>query len=155
MTDTNDTTVTVRRTFAAPRERVWEAFTDPAQVDQWWGPDGFDTTTDEMTVKPGGVWRFVMVGPDGEEYQNRVEYDAVEEPARLVYAHGSPDDPEQFRVTIALGDVENGGTELVMVMRFPTAVDLDEAIDHGADEGAKQTLGRLADHLAGSQPAGS
>lgn len=51
-------------------------------------------------------------------------------------------------MTIALEDVENGETELVLERRFPTAADLDEAIDHGADEGAKQTLGRLADHLA-------
>lgn len=153
--ETTDTSLTVRREFAASRERVWEAFTDPAQVDRWWGPDGFETTTDEMDVSPGGVWRFVMVGPDGQEFQNRIEYDAVEEPARLAYAHGSPDDPEQFRATITLDAVGGGETELVMEMRFPSAAALDEAIDYGADEGAKQTLGRLADHLTGSQAVGS
>lgn len=51
--ETIDTSLTVRRTFDAPRERVFEAFTDPRQVDRWWGPDGFTTTTEEMDVTPG------------------------------------------------------------------------------------------------------
>ena len=144
--ETDETSLTIRRTFDAPRERVFEAFTDPEQVDRWWGPDGFSTTTDGMDVRPGGTWRFVMVGPEGEEYPNLIAYDEVEEPERLVYTHGSPDEPEQFRVTVIF---EDGGdeTELTMEMRFPSAEGLDEAVEFGATEGAEQTLGKLAGHL--------
>lgn len=151
----SDYDLTITRTFDTPRQRVWEALTDPEQVDQWWGPDGFTTSTDEMDVRPGGRWRFVMTGPDGEEYHNRIEYDEVEEPERLVYAHGSPDDPEQFRVTIALEDIGDGETELIMEMCFPSAADLDDALEYGADEGARQTLGRLAEHLTGDRATAS
>lgn len=146
--ETADTSLTVRRTFDAPRERVWEALTDPEQLDQWWGPESYTTSTDEVDVQPGGEWRFVMTGPDGHVYPNLVVYDEIEAPERLAYTHGSPNDPEQFRVTISLDAVGQRGTELAMVMRFPSAADLDEAIDFGADEGAEQTLAKLADHLA-------
>ena len=149
MTDveTAETSLTIRRTFDAPRERVWEAWTDPAQIDAWWGPDGFTTTTDEMDVRPGGVWRFVMVGPGGEEFQNLVVYEEVEEPERLAYTHGSPDEPEQFRVTVTFDELAIDETELTMEMRFPSAAELDEAVEFGAIEGAQQTLGKLAGHL--------
>lgn len=143
----SDNQLTVQRTFDSSRERVWEALTDSAQIDQWWGPDGFTTTTDEMEVRPGGVWRFVMAGPDGEEYPNRIVYDEIEDPERLAYTHGSPDDPEQFWVTVTLDERAEEETELTMVMCFPSAADLDEAVEFGADEGAKQTLEQLADHL--------
>lgn len=146
--ETTDTNLTVRRTFDAPREQVFEACTQPRQIDRWWGPNGFTTTTEEMDVQAGGVWRFVMVGPDGEEYPNLIVYDAVEEPERLAYTHGSPEDPEQFRVTVTFDEVGDGQTELTMEMRFPSSDELDEAMEYGADEGAKQTLDRLAEHLA-------
>ncbi|ELZ05275.1 SRPBCC family protein [Natrialba asiatica] len=145
--ETNERSLTIRRRFDAPLERVWEAWTDPDQVDQWWGPDGFTTTTDEMEVRPDGVWQFVMVGPDGDEYQNRIVYDEIVEPERLAYTHGSDDDPEQFRVAVTFEESDGGGTELTMEMRFGSADELDEAVEFGADDGAKQTLERLADHL--------
>ncbi len=152
MTDVemSETSLTIQRSLEATRERVWDAWTDPEQVDQWWGPDGFSTTTDEMTVRPGGVWAFEMVGPDGKEYPNRITYDAVEEPERLAYTHGSPDEPEQFRVSVTFDELDEAGTELTMEMRFPSAAALDEALEFDADNGAEQTLGRLAEHLAAS-----
>lgn len=146
--ETDETSLTIRRTFDAPRERVFRAFTVPEEVDQWWGPDGFTTTTDEMTVGPGDVWRFMMTGPDGDEYPNLVAYDQVEEPERLAYTHGSPDDPEQFRVTVLFEEAPGDDTVLTMEMTFPSASALDEVLEFGADDGAKQTLNRLADHLA-------
>lgn len=146
--ETSETSLTIRRTFDAPRERVWAAWTDPAEVDQWWGPDGFSTTTDAMDVTPGGVWTFEMVGPEGETFPNRIVYDEVDPPECLTYTHGSPDDPEQFQVTLSLEDAGDGETGLTMEMRFPAATDLDEAVEFGAVDGAKQTLNRLAEHLA-------
>ncbi|MFH5801104.1 SRPBCC domain-containing protein [Haladaptatus sp. CMAA 1911] len=151
MIETNETSLTIRRTFDAARERVWTALTNPEEVDQWWGPNEFTTTTDEMDVQPGGVWRFLMTGADGQEYPNQIVYNEIAEPERLAYTHGSPDDPEQFRVTITLNDVGDTETELAMEMRFSSAVDLDEALEHGADEGARQTLDRLANHLANNR----
>src|ERR1700722_549206 len=63
-----------KRTFNAPREIVFAAWTDPKHVVQWWGLQGFSTTIQEMDVKPGGVWRLVMHGPDGRDYKNRIVF---------------------------------------------------------------------------------
>ena len=62
------------RIFDAPREIVFKMWRDPKHVGEWWGPRGFTTTTDVMNVKPGGVWRFVMHGPDGRDYKNEIVY---------------------------------------------------------------------------------
>jgi len=62
--------ITLSRLFDAPREVVFDAWTDPRQIAAWWGPDGFTNTIQEMDVRPGGVWRFVMHGPDGVDYPN-------------------------------------------------------------------------------------
>jgi uncharacterized protein YndB with AHSA1/START domain len=136
------------RVFDAPRELVFKAWTDPAQVTKWWGPNGFTTTTNEMDVRPGGVWRFMMHGPDGVDYPNRIDFIEVIEPERLVYDHGDDDGGSQFHVTVLF--VEEGArTRLTMEAVFETAAELDRVIqEHGAAEGATQHLARLAEHLA-------
>src|ERR1700674_4219468 len=87
--DTSDREIVVARVLDAPRALVFKMWTDPKHVAQWWGPNGFTITTYEMNVAPGGVWRFVMHGPDGRDYQNRVVYREIVEPERIVYEHVS------------------------------------------------------------------
>jgi uncharacterized protein YndB with AHSA1/START domain len=65
------------RLIDAPRDLVWSVWTDPKHLARWWGPDGFRTTTSSFDFKPGGVWRFVMHGPDGRDYDNRVTFDEI------------------------------------------------------------------------------
>ena len=60
--------LTITRVFDAPRERVWQAWTDPQQIEQWWGPEGFSTRVERQELRAGGRSRYVMVGPDGTEY---------------------------------------------------------------------------------------
>jgi uncharacterized protein YndB with AHSA1/START domain len=97
-----DREIVISRLIDAPRTRVFDAWTDPEQVVQWWGPRGFTTTTHKMAVKPGGVWRFVMHGPDGRDYQNKITYLEVVPPERLVYKHGGDEDlePVSFQTTV-------------------------------------------------------
>ena len=101
------------RVFDAPRELVFSAFTDPKHLAQWWGPDGFTTTTRPFEFRPGGVWRFVMHGPDGRDYQNRITFDEIVPPERIVYRHGGGDDvePVQFTQTLTFEDL-GGNTRL-------------------------------------------
>jgi uncharacterized protein YndB with AHSA1/START domain len=148
-TATSGREIVVSREFDAPRELVFEAWTDPEQLVQWWGPHGFTTTNHEMDVSPGGVWRFVMHGPDGTEYGNRVEFIEVAPPERLVYSHG-PDGASEgpsFRVTVTFDD-EDGKTRLTLRLVFASPAERDGAVEFGALEGGKQTLERLADYLA-------
>ncbi|HYU24586.1 MAG TPA: SRPBCC family protein, partial [Thermoanaerobaculia bacterium] len=81
--------IVATRVFDAPRELVWRMWTDPKHVVHWWGPNGFRNTIHEMDVRPGGVWRFIMHGPDGTDYQNKVIYNEVVKPSRLSYRHMS------------------------------------------------------------------
>jgi uncharacterized protein YndB with AHSA1/START domain len=137
------------RVFDAPRELVWQVWTDPKHLAQWWGPDGFSTTTSAYDARPGGVWRFVMHGPDGRDYQNRITFDEVAKPERLVYHHGGGDDvePVQFRTTVLFEDL-GGKTKLTWSAVFPSAAERERVIkEYGADKGLVQTLGRLAEHL--------
>ena len=66
-----DREIVFTRVFDAPRTMVWEAWTDPKQLVLWWGPRCFTTTIDEMDLRPGGVWKLVMHGPDGTDYPNK------------------------------------------------------------------------------------
>ena len=63
----------ISRVINAPRELVFKVWTEPKHIEKWWGPNGFRTTTQRMEFRPGGIWRFVMHGPDGRDYQNRIE----------------------------------------------------------------------------------
>ncbi len=147
--DALDQEIVTTRVFNASRERVWEAWTDPVRIGKWWGPNGFTTTTHEMDARPGGVWRFIMHGPDGTDYPNRIVYEQVVKPARLVYLHDAdsdtPDDPHRFVTTVTF-DVEGGKTRLTMRARFPSR-EAREAVVGYAIEGARQTFGRLGDYL--------
>jgi uncharacterized protein YndB with AHSA1/START domain len=82
------------RVFDAPRELVFAAWSDPAHLAHWWGPNGFTTTTSSFDMRPGGVWRFVMHGPDGRDFQNRITYEEIVSPLRIVYRHGGDEDVE-------------------------------------------------------------
>ena len=143
-------TIITSRLFDAPRELVFAAWTDPKHLAQWWGPDGFTTTTRAIEVHPGGVWRFVMHGPDGRDYENCITWHEIVRPERLVYSHGGTVDaePVQFRTTVTFEDV-GGKTRLTMRAVFPSAKERDRvAREYGAVEGAQQHLARLAAHLS-------
>jgi uncharacterized protein YndB with AHSA1/START domain len=145
---TKDREIVVTRLLDAPRDLVWAALTDPAHLVQWWGPEGFTNTFHEIDIRPGGVWRFIMHGPDGVDYDNYVTFEEVVERERLVYQHGTTNEPGQFQATITL--TERGGkTEITLRSLFPSAADRDFAVrEIGAIEGANSTLGRLEEHLA-------
>jgi uncharacterized protein YndB with AHSA1/START domain len=66
--------IVITRVVDAPPEVVFRAFTEPEHVVHWWGPFGFTNTIYEMAVRPGGVWRFNMHGPDGTDYPNEIHY---------------------------------------------------------------------------------
>jgi len=138
------------REFDAPCDLVFEAWTDPKHLAQWWGPNGFTTTTSSFDMRPDGVWRFVMHGPDGRDYQNRITYEDIVRPRRIVYRHGGGEDvePVRFTTTVTFDDL-GGKTRITMRMDFPTTAERDRVIkDYGADEGLVQTLARLSDYVA-------
>ncbi len=153
LTGAVDRQIVISHLFEAPREVVFAAWTDSEQLPAWWGAEGFSLTIHEMDVRPGGVWRFTMHGPDGVDYPNTIVYDKIVEPRRLVYTHSGTgplaDDP-RFRATITFDDFA-GMTALTMRLAFATAAERDQVVEkYQAVDGGNQTLGRLAVHLASS-----
>jgi uncharacterized protein YndB with AHSA1/START domain len=139
------------RLIDAPRELVWSVWTDPKHLSQWWGPDGFRTTTSAFDFKAGGVWRFVMHGPDGRDYENRVTFDEIVKPERIAYHHGGGDDvePVQFRTIVTFDDL-GGKTRVTLRGTFPSAEERARVIrEYGADKGLAQTLARLGEYVEG------
>ncbi len=137
----------ITRSFQAPRELVYKAWTDPKHLPQWWGPEGFTTTVKEIEVKPGGVWRYTMHGPDGVDYENKITFIEVNRPERLVYSHGDGTEDELFRVSVSL-EQQGRETKLTMRMLFNTAEELEKTVkEYGAIEGAQSTLSRLEDQI--------
>jgi len=145
---TADREIVLSRLYDAPRDLVFEAWTTPEHVAQWFGPNGFTNTIHEMDVRPGGAWRFIMHGPDGVDYPNEIIFHEVVKPERLVYSHGPA---PVFHVTVLFED-EHGKTRLRMRSLFPTAAEKDRVVDEfGAIEGGKQTMERLAAFLANEE----
>src|SRR6187431_2297784 len=103
------------RLFAAPRARVFEAFTDPKQVVKWWGPTGFTNTIQKFDLRAGGDWHLTMIAPDGAEYPNESMFVEVTRPERIVWEHLRP--VHRFLMTM-LYEEEDDGTRLTWRMRL-------------------------------------
>jgi len=150
MAESKDRELVFTRVFDAPRELVWKAWTEPQHVSQWWGPRGFTTTIHEMDVRPGGVWRQTMHGPDGIDYPNESVFVEVVKPERISYtlAGGKKGDPVHQLAQTWTFEAQGDKTKVTLRMLFPSAAALEHVVKtYGAVEGATQTLDRLAEHL--------
>lgn len=139
---------TLTRIYDAPVKMVWEAWTDPKQVAQWWGPRGFTLTTHSKDLRVGGHWHYTMHGPDGVDYPNKTVYYEVEKYSRLVYDHGANDDqPALFRVTVVFSEL-SGKTKMDMTMAFSAPEVLVEMRKFIKKAGGEATWDRLAEYLS-------
>ena len=97
---TADREIVISRVIDAPRELVFEAFTEVRHLSRWWGPEGFTTTTRSFEFREGGAWDFVMHGPDGTDYSEWITWTEIVPPERIALPHGeSRDDPNAFEST--------------------------------------------------------
>jgi uncharacterized protein YndB with AHSA1/START domain len=141
--------IVISRSIEGPQRLVFEAFSEARHLAHWFGPNGFTITTTAFEFRLGGVWEFVMHGPDGTDYPNWVQWLEITPPGRLVFLHGErAGDPGAFESTITL--VAQGvTTDITMRALFKTKAQRDEVVEKfGAIEGGKQTLGRLAAYIA-------
>ena len=132
--------IIVSRLLNAPRDLVFEVWTDPDHLKYWWGPTGFTNTIHKMDVKPGGVWELIMHGPDGTDYKNKSVFKEIIKPSRLVYEHQSS---PKFTATI---DFETQGNKTLLTWRmtFESAEELQKVVKtFKADEGLKQNVLKL------------
>lgn len=143
--------ITLTRVYDAPLRAVWEAWTVPEEVAQWWGPRGFTLTTHSHDLSTGGHWHYTMHGPDGTDYENTTRYLEVVPRQRMIYDHGGHKDrPPLFRVT-ALFTERDGRTRLDMSMAFATPEIATNMRGFIKKAGGEATWDRLAEHLAKRQ----
>lgn len=142
-----DRDLKIVREYDHPVEALWAAFQDPIGISDWWGPRGFTTTTHEMDVRVGGIWRFTMHGPDGTDYPNRVQYRQVVVNERLEYDHDDDEIGEHaFKAVITFEPLGNR-TRMTFRMTLATAELRDQLAEWGASQGLIDTTARLAEHL--------
>lgn len=140
--------IVISRVISAPRELVFEAFTAVRHLSQWWGPDGFTTTTRAFEFAVGGEWDFVMHGPDGTDYQEWISWTEISPPERIALLHGeSREDPNAFESVLTFVP-DGAATRIELRTVFPTKELRDEAVaKHHAIEGGQQTLSNLAAYV--------
>lgn len=145
----SDHEVEMTRVFDAPRELIFAAYTDPAQIPHWWGPRGVTTIVETMEARPGGAWRFVQRHPDGAEFVFFGEYHEVVPPQRIVSTFEFEGFPGMIMVdTLTLVEAD-GKTTLTVISRFATRQDRDRMVGSGLEGGAAEMWDRLAEYLAG------
>ena len=145
---TADREIRVSRMISAPRELVFEAFTQVRHLSRWWGPDGFSTTTRAFDFSVGGEWDFVMHGPDGTDYSEWITWTEIEAPERIELLHGSfRGDPDAFESVITFA-AHGVATMIDMQTLFPSKELRDEAVEtFHAVEGGLQTLSHLITYV--------
>jgi uncharacterized protein YndB with AHSA1/START domain len=139
--------ISLTRVYDAPLQAVWDAWTIPEEVAQWWGPRGFTLTTHSRDLRTGGQWNYTMHGPDGTDYENITKYLEVVPMQRMVYDHGATaDTPPLFRVN-ALFTERDGRTQLDMSMSFATPEIAEQMSGFIKKAGGESTWDRLAEYL--------
>jgi uncharacterized protein YndB with AHSA1/START domain len=143
--------IVISRVVEAPPELVFETFTEVRHLSQWWGPEGFTTTTRSFEFRVGAEWDFVMHGPDGTDYQEWISWTEIVAPVRIALLHGEfRDDPNAFESVLTFAP-EGAATRIEMRTVFPTQELRDEAVEkYHAIEGGRQTLDHLAAYVTES-----
>ena len=141
--NTKDRELLITRTLNAPIELVWEAFTNPKHVANWWGPNGFTNTIYTMDLRPGGLWELVMHGPDGTDYKNKSIYKEIVVNKKIVFNHFNPD----FTTNIEFEE-QGEQTHLRWHMLFSSVEEFIQVVKtFKADEGLKQNIEKLIVYL--------
>jgi uncharacterized protein YndB with AHSA1/START domain len=154
--DPDALTMTITAELDATVERSWQLWSDPRQLERWWGPPTYPATVVDHDLRPGGRVTYFMTGPEGDKFHGYWEVLTVEPPRRLVLKDGFADDsgaPNDSLPTttteVTLRDGDGGGTVMVIEARFPSAEAMEKLLSMGMDEGMAAALGQIDAILAG------
>lgn len=140
--DKEELEVRMERTFNATPERMWRAFTDPAEIVKWWA----DTTVDTHDFRVGGKWRFVSSGQDGNEYAFRGEFKEIDEPHKIVRTFEFEPQAGHIMTESVTFEPQSGGkTKMVTISKYDNIGDLEGMVNSGMERGASAGLDRLAE----------
>ena len=139
---TGEREIVITREFDAPRALVFRAMTDPAVIPLWWGPARYATTIDKLDARPGGAWRFVQKGPDGE-FGFRGVFKEIVPPQRVVMTFEWEGLPGHISVNTLVLEERGGRTFMTSTSTFESREDRDGMVESGMESGARESYDRL------------
>jgi len=143
--NTNNRELITTSLLNAPVNLVWEVWTNPEHIKNWWGPNGFTNTIYKMDVTAGSEWEFTMHGPDGNNFNNRSVYREIIPFEKIVFDHVSA---PKFTATIIFA-AQGNTTTINWHMLFETKELFEQVVKvFKADEGQKQNIEKLNAYLA-------
>jgi uncharacterized protein YndB with AHSA1/START domain len=156
ITTMSDTQVGIERVFDAPRELVWELYTDPEAMAYWLGPRGTNMRVEEMDLREGGSYRYVHTEDDGKEWIFFGEHREVEPPKVLesTFAYEGPDGPMEGDPSIdrvEFQELEDGRTKIVVTSSFASKEQRDAMLQSGMETGVVEGYEKLDELLARRQ----
>ena len=147
VTTPTDTTIQMTRVFDAPRELVFEAHTSAEHMSNWWGPRKYEVVSAEYDFRPGGKWRIVHRGPEGDEHGFRGEFKEIVPPERIVWTFEYEGAPGQIAVETMTLEEKDGKTTLTALSDSGSKEARDAMMESGMETGAAETYERLDEYL--------
>ena len=147
VTTPSDREIVMTRVFDAPRDLVFEAHASCEHLSRWWGPRRYEIVGCEVDFRPGGAWRIVHRGPEGEEYGFRGEYREIVPPERIVWTFEFEGMPSSVSVETLTLEERDGKTTLTATSVFDSVEARDGMLESGMESGAAETYERLDEYL--------
>lgn len=147
VTTPSDREILMTRVFDAPRDLVFEAHTSCEHMSNWWGPRRYQVASCEFDFRPGGAWRIVHRGPEGEEHGFHGEFRELVRPERIVWTFEYEGMPGHVSVQTLTLEEHGGKTTLTSTSVFDTAEDRDGMLESGMESGAAESMDRLDEYL--------
>jgi uncharacterized protein YndB with AHSA1/START domain len=147
VTTPSDREIVMTRVFDAPRDLVFEAHTSCEHMSKWWGPRKYTVASCEMDLRPGGTWRIVHRGPDGEEHGFHGEFREIVRPDRIVWTFEYEGMPGHVSVDTLILEEQDGKTTITATSVFDSVEDRDGMLESGMESGAAETYDRLDEYL--------
>jgi uncharacterized protein YndB with AHSA1/START domain len=147
VTTPSDREIVMTRIFDAPRDLVFEAHSSCEHLSRWWGPRGYEIVGCEVDFRPGGAWRVVHRGPEGEEYGFRGEYREIVRPERITWTFEFEGMPGHVSVETMTLEEHDGKTTFTSTSVFDSVEDRNGMLESGMESGAAETMERLDEYL--------
>ncbi|MDQ3772011.1 MAG: SRPBCC family protein [Actinomycetota bacterium] len=147
VTTPSDREIVMTRVFDAPRDLVFEAHSSCEHLSRWWGPRKYEVVGCDVDFRPGGAWRIVHRGPEGEEYAFRGEYREIVRPERIVWTFEFEGMPGKVSVETMTLEEQDGKTTFTSTTVFDSIEDRDGMLESGMESGAAETMDRLDEYL--------
>ena len=153
-TDYDSLTITVIADFDNPIDQVWELWSDPRKLEQWWGPPGYPATVEKHALTPGGAVTYFLTSLEGDQHRGIWQVRSVDPPTSLQFtdafadSDGAPlEDAPVSEISVRLLEHESG-TRMEMRMTFETREDMERIVDMGTVEALKRGVSQMDGLLA-------